>query len=694
MEKKFKLSEYGYTIDTGKYARQADGAVWLRQGDTVILATVVESPSKEFPGFLPLTIEYREHFAATGKIPGGYYKREGKPSDKEILTGRFIDRACRPLFPENYFNQVQIVVTAYSIDDNHLPQSLALLAASAALTISQIPFLGPVGAVEVARINNEWIYNPTFEQRKNSDVYLIVAGNESGICMVEGSMDELSETDLINVFFKAHEEIKKQVVWQETIRAEAGKQKDSVVENSAWQTWNNRASTYLTNDVVDKVFIADKLQRRKAFSDIKDIYLEKYAAEIQENADASVIAEYIYEEVLKKRITERIFEKKERFDGRKFDQIRPISIEVDILPRAHGSSVFTRGSTQALTTTTLGGGQDEQRVDDVLSDAVEKPFFLHYNFLPFSTGEVKPMRGPGRREVGHGYLAESALQSILPTKESFPYTIRVVTDIIESNGSSSMATVCGGTMALMSAGVPIKKMVSGVAMGLLFDAKNDSFQALTDINGKEDAYGLMDFKVAGTDKGVTAIQMDIKYKSGLPRHVFEAALEQARQGRLHILGEMRKVMSVPRAELSPRVPRVLTLRIPKDKIGAVIGSGGKVIQEIIERTGTTIDIEEDGLVKIFARPEAKGDLAISWVKTLAGIIEVGAEYQGIVKRTADFGIFVEIAPGQDGLVHISMIPKDMQKNLEQKFPANSTLPVKVLDYDPVTGRIRLKLIEK
>jgi len=694
MEKMFTLPNYGYTIETGKYARQADGAVWLKQGDTVILATVVESSSKEFPGFLPLTIDYREQFASTGKIPGGYYKREGKPSDKEVLTGRFIDRAIRPLFPENYFNQVQIIVTAYSIDANHLPQSLSLLAASTALEISQVPFLGPVGVVEIGRIKGELIYNPTLDQRKQSDIYLIVAGNESGICMVEGSMDELPEQELIDILFKAHEEIKKQVVWQKTIRAEIGKEKETVPEDSIWKTWSDRAFGYLNNDVVDQVFKPDKLARRQAFSDIKDDYFGTYATEVEESGGSLAIAEYIYEDVLKKRITERIFEKKERFDGRNFDEVRPISVEVDILPRAHGSSVFTRGSTQALTTATLGGGHDEQRVDDVISDAIEKSFFLHYNFLPFSTGETRPMRGVGRREVGHGHLAESALASMLPDKESFPYTIRVVTDIIESNGSSSMATVCGGTMALMSAGVPIKKMVSGVAMGLLFNSKDTSFQALTDITGKEDAYGLMDFKVAGTKEGVTAIQMDIKYKDGLPRHVFEKALEQARQGRLHILTEMQKVLSAPRSELSPYVPRVISLRIPKEKIGAVIGSGGKVIQEIIERTGTTIDIEEDGLVKIFARPEAKGDLAVSWVKILAGMIEVGAKYPGVVKRIAEFGIFVELAPGQDGLVHISTIPRNMQQNLDQKYSVNSSVSVKVLDHDAVTGRIRLKLVEE
>lgn len=551
-----------------------------------------------------------------------------------------------------------------------------------------------MGAVEVARINGEWLYNPSFAQRNESDVYLIVAGTEGGICMVEGAMDGLGEEELITILFKAHEEVKKQIVWQKTICSEVGKEKRTVSEDQVWKSWNSRVAEYLTNDTIDLVFKGDNVERRQAFTLIKDAFFSKYATETESDDTLSTVVDYVYEEALKKRLTERIFEKKERFDGRKFDQVRPISVEVDMLPRAHGSSLFTRGSTQALTTATLGGGQDEQRVDDAIADTIEKSFFLHYNFLPFSTGETKPLRGPGRREVGHGHLAENALGSILPDKEAFPYTIRIVTDIIESNGSSSMATVCGGTMALMSAGVPIKQMVSGVAMGLLANAKDQSFQPLTDITGKEDAYGLMDFKVAGTKEGITAIQMDIKYKSGLPRRVFEVALEQARQGRLHILGEMQKVMSAPRAELSPYVPRVLTLKIPKDKIGAVIGSGGKVIQEIIERTGTTIDIEEDGLVKIFSRPGSNGDLAVSWVKILSGTIDIGAVYPGIVKRTADFGIFVEMAPGQDGLVHISTIPRDMQKDLDKAFPTNSLVRVKVLDYDTVTGRIRLKLVEE
>lgn len=459
MEKTFSLPEYGYTLETGKYARQADGAVWLKQGDTVILATVVESPTKEFPGFLPLTIDYREQFAAAGKIPGGYYKREGKPSDKEVLTGRLIDRALRPLFPERFFNQVQIVVTVYSVDQNHLPQALALVAASSALTLSQIPFLGPVGAIEVARVKGELVFSPTLAQRKESDIYLMVAGNDAGICMVEGSMDELSESELVTLIFKAHDEIKKQVAWQEKIRIDCGKEKVSVIEDAAWKTWTDRALHYLTDPVVDQLFKKDPNERRQAFSSLKDTYLASYASEIEADKSKSLVVDYVYEESLKQRVTERIFAKKERFDGRSFEEVRDISVEVDVLPRAHGSSVFTRGSTQALTTATLGGGQDEQRVDDVIADSIEKPFFLHYNFLPFSTGEVKPMRGPGRREVGHGYLAEGALERVLPSKESFPYTIRVVADIIESNGSSSMATVCGGTMALMSAGVPIKNMV-------------------------------------------------------------------------------------------------------------------------------------------------------------------------------------------------------------------------------------------
>jgi polyribonucleotide nucleotidyltransferase len=692
MVKKFRLADFGYEVQLGKYARQADGAVWFQQGGTVVLATVVSAPSSEFPGFLPLTVDYREQFAAAGKIPGGYYKREGKFTDKEILTGRLIDRAIRPLFPERYFNQLQVLVTVYSVDKEHTPQVISLIATSLAISISKIPFLGPVGAVEIARVNGEWIFNPTYSQTKESDVTIVVAGTAEGICMVEGCTNEISEEQFIDVLFRAHEKIKQIVAWQEEIVRDLTVVKESVDETEQWDIWTTKVKNYLTNDLVKTLFVADKVERNKVFAQLQDKFLEEHKQEAEEQGVNTTFLNYIYDAVLKDKITELVFVLGKRIDCRSFDQVRPISVEVGLLPFTHGSALFNRGRTQALVSITMGGGQDEQKVEDLMGNTIEKSFMLHYNFPPFSAGEVRPMRGPGRREVGHGYLAASALNHVLPTKEQFPYTIRVVADILESDGSTSMATVCGSTMALMNAGVPIAKMVSGVAMGLL-GTPQGNFQALTDINGNEDAYGLMDFKVAGTANGITAIQMDIKYKGGLSRAVFQAALEQAKRGRLHILHEMQKVMSAPNPTLSELVPKIVTFKVPTDKIGAIIGTGGKIIRDIIEKTKTAIDIEGDGTVKIYGHPDAHIDMAVNWIKLLGGLVERGTIYKGKVKRIADFGIFVELVPGQDGLVHISTIPRAKQAHLAQEYPIDSDVVVEVMDYDPLTGRIRLKIVE-
>lgn len=692
MSKKFTLSDFGYEVEVGKVAGQADGAVWFRQGKTVLLATAVSSPSREFPGFLPLMVDYREPFSAAGKIPGGYFKREGRSTDHEVLTSRLIDRAVRPLFPATYFDQLQVLVTVYSVDQQHPPAELGLLAASCALSISNIPFFGPVGIVEVARINGAWVLSPTYSQSKESNVRLIVAGTEDGICMVEGSAEELSEKDFLDALFLAHDKVKQQVAWQKKIQKEVGKSKEKLSEQYDWKAWEKRADEFLTDDLLKKLCTGNKQERKDHRSQLKESFLVQHEQSMLEEDTPSNFLKYIFEGVLKKKLTEVIFSLGKRVDGRAFDEIRTITTEVDLLPSTHGSALFKRGNTQALVSVTLGGGSDEQKIEGLMEDPINKSFLLHYNFPPFSVGEVRPIRGPGRRDVGHGHLAASALQKMLPSKEDFPYTIRIISDILESDGSSSMATTCASTMALMDTGVPLKKMVSGVAMGLLRN-KDGKIAILTDISGFEDAFGLMDCKITGTDDGITAVQMDMKSKAGLPREVFETTFLQAKKGRLHILGEMRKVMSKPNAELSDLVPKVTMLKIATDKIGAVIGGGGKTIREIIEVTGTSIDIDGEGIVKIYGTPEADIERAIKWVKVLAGQINIGDVYRGKIRRLVDFGLFVELVPGQDGLVHVSNIPRHQQRTFMKDFKNDDIVVVKIVDHDKDTGRIRLKLIE-
>lgn len=692
MEKKFYLSDFNYEVITGKFAGQADGSVWFQQGGTVVLATVVSATSEEFPGFLPLTTDYREQFAAAGKIPGGYYKREGKFSDKEVLVGRLIDRAIRPLFPANYFNQLQILSTVYSVDKEHTPYIPALIASSLALTISKIPFLGPIGAVEVGRIDGQWVVNPTYSQVLKSDAKITVAGTEAGIVMVEGNSSEISESQLIDVLFLAHETIKKQVAWQKEIAQQIGKPKEEIVDKFNWQEWKSRAESFLSTEAIQPLYTTNKAERGTVMSELQKAFFAKYEKEAEELGISRTFLSYVFDEALELALTEESFKTGKRVDNRPFDLVRPIYTEVGLLPFNHGSALFQRGQTQALVSVTLGGGQDEQRIEDIMSETQDSSFMLHYNFHSFSVGEVRPNRGPGRREIGHGYLAASAIKHILPDKVQFPYTIRIVADILESDGSTSQATICGSTMALMNAGVPIRSMVSGIAMGLLQN-KEGKFQVLTDIAGIEDAFGLMDFKVAGTDKGITAIQMDIKHKTGLPRPVFEIALAKSKVGREHILNEMRKVMSAPNSKLSDLVPQIVSFKVPTDKIGAIIGSGGSVIKEITHESGTSVDIEGDGTVKIFGQPGPKLDLAILWVKTLGGLIERGMVYKGRIKKLTDFGIFVEIAPGKDGLIHISNIPKSKQPTFLNTMKIEDELTVEVIDYDESTGRVRLKLIE-
>lgn len=692
MVKTFKLQTLGYEVTIGKFANQADGSVWLRHKDTIILATAVMGDTRSFPGFLPLSVDYREYFSASGRIPGGYLKREGRSSDHEVLTSRLIDRAIRPLFPDYFFNEVQVLSTVYSIDKDALPVPLALLASSLALTISKIPFGGPVGAVQVGRINGAWIINPTKEQQEQSDVALVVAGTKLGLCMVEGSSAHLSEDEFVDALFNAHDAIKEQVIWQEEIGKEVARPKVVVGDASFdWASWYNKLISFFTSARIDEIFKhgAEKQSRKDAIKRLKtDFYVAHDVKTATPKTEEEQKLDYVFEVALNDAVSVEILKRKERVDGRNFTAVRPISTEVSLMPSVHGSSFFQRGQTQALVSVTLGSGKDAQRVDDLLEiEPLDISFMLHYNFPPFSVGEVKPMRGPGRREIGHGHLAASAIKRVLPDKKQFAYTIRIISDILESNGSSSMATVCGSTMALMDAGVPITNMVAGIAMGLLHDSAT-GFQAITDITGFEDALGLMDFKVAGTRSGITAIQMDIKHKEGLPREVFVKALAQAKQARLFILDEMSKVMDKPNAELSPLVPKMIALQIDPNKAGAVIGSGGKIIKEIIEKTGTTIDIEGSE-VHIFGAPGSNIDLAVAWVKILADQLERGVVLNGTIARTSDFGLFVDIAPGKAGLLHISKISREKQQRLEDHYRIGDVIKVRVMEIDTESGKIRL-----
>lgn len=687
---KFYLEEFGYEVEIGKFATQASGAAWFKSGGTVILAAATSQPSKEFPGFLPLTVDYRELFSAVGKIPGGYLKREGKFSDKEVLTSRLIDRAIRPLFSAKCFDQIQVLATVYSVDKKHMPNALSLLATSIALVVSKIPFLAPVGVVEVGRVNGQWVFMPSYEQSLESDVILIIAGTQEGICMLEGSTNNITEDELLDIIFQAHEKIKKQVEWQREIQKAVGAEKVQAPDDFDWDRWENTVSDYLNFDRLKTVFKADKAERSEARKKLTQEFLEIHKEEIETYKLPLNKIDYTFGDIMKSKMTDLIFKEGKRIDGRDFEEVRKITVEVGLLPYTHGSALFQRGGTQALVTATLGSPQDAQKVEHLVGEYSGNPFMLQYNFPSYSVGEVRPNRGPGRREIGHGFLAASALKYALPKTAEFPYTIRLVADMLASDGSTSMATVCGSTMALMNAGVPIKEMISGVAMGLL--KSGDKFQAITDITGFEDEFGWMDFKITGTHDAITAIQLDIKSKAGLPKEVFKEALRQAKDGRTHILHEMRKVMSAPNASLSPLVPKIATFKIDSDRIGAVIGTGGKKIREIIEKTKTNIDIENDGMVTIFGESPQNVDTAIHWVRVLAGQIEIGTIFTGKIKRIADFGLFVELVPGEDGLVHISAVPKEKQKNLSQEYKIDQEVTCEIMDYDPSTGRIRLRLV--
>ncbi len=679
------------TLETGRMARQADGAVLLKMGRTMLLATVVSAKeAREETDFMPLSVEYKEKYASSGRFPGGFLKREARPSDYEILISRLVDRALRPLFPDDYHAETFVTINLISADLDIIPDALAGLAASAALTLSDVPFNGPMSEVRVARVNGTFIVNPTATQLKDSDIDLMVGATFDNILMVEGEMKEVSEADMLEALRVAHDSIKIQCRAQMEFANEVGSNKkreyshevnDEDLKKKVWD------ETYDKCYSVARSLIADKHKREEAFEEVIAGFLSQYT---EEDAVNEALVRRYYHDVHKEAARRLILDENLRLDGRKPCEIRPINCEIDPLPATHGSSLFTRGETQSLTTVTLGTKLDEKIIDDVLNQGTEK-FTLHYNFPPFSTGEAKPARGVSRREIGHGNLAHRALKNILPPDEENPYAVRVVSDILESNGSSSMATVCAGTLALMDAGIQIRKPVSGIAMGLITDKDSAKYAILSDILGDEDHLGDMDFKVAGTRDGITATQMDIKVE-GLAFEVLAKALEQAKAGRLHILDVMQKTIAEPRPELKPHAPRIEMLTIPREMIGALIGPGGKVIQEIQRETGTTIIVEEIngyGDVNIFGENKEAITAALDWVKKIVAVPEVGQVYKGKVKTIVQFGAFVEILPNKDGLLHISEIDWRKIRTVDEVLKEGDEVEVKLIDIDPKTGKLKL-----
>ena len=679
------------TIETGKLARQADGSVVLKMGNTMLLATVVSAQeAKEGTDFLPLSVDYQEKFASTGKIPGGFLKRESKLSDYEVLISRLVDRCIRPLFPSDYHADTQVMLYLLSGDENALPDALAAFAASAALSVSDIPFQGPISEVRVARVEGKFVVNPTMEQKKIADIDLMVGASIENILMVEGEMKEVSEDDMLEALKVAHEAIKDQCRLQIELTEAVGK---TVKRTYSHEDSDENLRQELWKLMYDKAYaaarklIANKSERSEAFSGILDEYLDALPEDTTVN---KLLVKQYYKEIQKKAARDLVLNEGVRLDGRKTKEIREIWSEVDYLPSPHGSAVFTRGETQSLTTVTLGTKLDEQMIDGAMIEGSSK-FILHYNFPGFSTGEVKPNRGPGRREVGHGNLAFRALKQVLPPEEKNPYTIRIVSDILESNGSSSMATVCAGSLALMDAGVPVKSSVSGIAMGMISDAATGKYAILSDILGDEDHLGDMDFKVTGTEKGITACQMDLKV-DGLTYETMREALLQAKEGRLHILNEMKKTISQPRPDLKPQTPRAETVIIEKDMIGAVIGPGGKVVQDIQNTTGATVVIEEvgnKGVVNVFASNKDVMEAALRRIKGIVAIPEVGEVYDGKVKSIMPFGAFVEFMPGKDGLLHISDITWERLENMEGVLEVGEEVKVKLIEVDKKTGKYRL-----
>ncbi len=674
-------------LETGRMARQADGAILAQYGDTVVLVTAMAERKQSRMPFFPLTVEYRAKTYAAGKFPGGFIKREGRPSDKEIVSARQIDRPLRPLFPSDYQNETQVACFIISADQENDADVLGMLGASAALTISPIPWGGPVAGVRVGRVSGEWVLNPTFEQLEYSDMDIVVAGTQESIVMVEGASVEISEDELVSALEVAHNGIKELVAIQHELVQMIGgpPQKFEYPPKAVSAEFETEVRARAASRVEEALALPNKEERNQALSALR----ESVTADLQEEEafaehldDLSSVMKSLEKETMRRQILER----GERVDGRGLDEIRPISSDVGILPRTHGSALFTRGQTQALCVATLGTIRDEQRIDSIdVREETSKSFMLHYNFPSFSVGEVRPFRGPGRREIGHGMLAERALQSLLPAYDEFPYTIRIVSDILESNGSSSMATVCGGSLSLMDAGVPLRGPCAGVAMGLV--KEGDSVAILTDILGIEDALGDMDFKVAGTSDGITAIQMDIKI-DGLSLDTMRDALERARKGRLHILDVMQQTLGEPRSEMSQYAPRIMTIQINPEKIGEVIGPKGKTIRSIQEQTGAQINVEDTGVVTVSSVSGEAAENARAMIEAIVEEPEVGRIYEGVVKNTTTFGAFVEIIPGTEGLCHISELEEGRTEKTEDVVQPGDVVQVKLLAVDE-RGRLKL-----
>ena len=682
--REISLGRQTISIETGRLAKQADGSVIVRSGDTMVLVTACTAPTpREGIDFLPLTVDYKEYTYASGRIPGGFFKREGKPTEKEVLTSRLIDRPIRPIFPAGWRHETQIIALVLSADSEHDSDVLAITGASAALALSSIPFTRTIAGVRIGQVDGELVVNPTFEQRKRSRLDLIVAGSKDGIVMVEAGAKEVTEEEMVQALDRAHSAIKDIVAGIDALAQQAGQKKRTFTQREIGKEFYRDVEEKVLVPLADAMRIQDKLENYGTVDQVlSDLIASIPEGEVERKVDAKAIFKELKEKVLR----DEILERGKRLDGRAFNQIRQITIEVGMLPRAHGSAVFTRGETQALVTATLGTADDQQKVETVDGETWKR-FMLHYNFPPFSVGEVAFMRGPGRREIGHGALAERALAPMMPPEEKFPYTVRVVSDILESNGSSSMASVCGGSLSMMDAGVPLKAPVAGVAMGLVMNEDNGKYAVLTDIAGAEDHYGDMDFKVAGTAEGITALQMDIKI-SGVTMEIMRTALAQAREGRLFILGKMQETLSQSRTNVSRHAPRIVTIRIPVDKIRDVIGPGGKMIRSIIERTGVKIDVEDDGRVNVASADEASAAKAIGIIQELTATPELNKTYLGKVQRITDFGAFVEIMPGLDGLLHVSEIAHYRVKDVRDELKEGDQVMVKVINIDP-SGKIRL-----
>jgi polyribonucleotide nucleotidyltransferase len=685
-KKSFQYGDHTVTIETGELARQTDGAVLVTMNETVVLVTAVGN-KKAVPGrdFFPLTVNYQEKTYAAGRIPGGFFKREGRPTEKETLTSRLIDRPIRPLFPEGFINEVQVVASVLSVNAEVDPDIASLLGASAALAISGLPFLGPIGAARVGYKNGAYILNPTTSQLLDSELDLVVAGTQEGVLMVESEAAGLNEEVMLGAVVFGHEQMQVAIKAIKELAAEVGKPKWAWVAPEANVELKSAVAALAEKSLTDAYALTEKQARHAKISEIKSAVLESLSKGEAPKFTADQVGNEFFN-LEYRLVRERILEGLPRIDGRDTKTVRGISIRTGVLPRTHGSALFTRGETQALVVTTLGTGRDAQIIDGLTGERKE-PFMLHYNFPPFSVGETGMMGSPKRREIGHGNLAKRGVKAVMPSLEQFPYVIRVVSEILESNGSSSMASVCGSSLALMDAGVPIKAPVAGVAMGLV--KEGDRFQVLTDILGDEDHLGDMDFKVAGTKDGITALQMDIKITS-ITREIMQVALDQAKHGRLHILGEMNKVLSSPRAVMSEWAPTIITLKIDPEKIRDVIGKGGAVIRQITEETGTSIDIENDGTVKIASVQGAAGREAQRRIELITADVEVGRIYEGKVARLMDFGAFVTILPGRDGLVHISQISEERVERVGDKLKEGDVVRVKVLEVDR-QGRVRLSM---